>query len=90
MNNKRLYVGNLNYSVTKEELEELFKDYGEVVYSSLIKGKGFGFIELSSNEEAEKAKEELNGSEFRGRKLRIDEARPKREDRDRKFNRNRY
>ena len=78
MQGTKLYVGNLNYSVTNEQLEELFKNYGEVVSVNIIQGKGFGFVEMSSNEEAVKAKDELNGSEFEGRAMKIDEARPPR------------
>ncbi len=78
MQKSKLYVGNLNYAVTSDELQELFADYGNVVNVNVIDGKGFGFVEMSSVEEAEKAMEALNGQEFRGRTLRIDEARPPR------------
>jgi len=73
---KKLYVGNLNYSVSNEELTELFSAYGEVQQVNIIEGKGFGFVEMASPEEAQKAQEALNNTEFRGRTLRIDEARP--------------
>ena len=76
MQGSKLYVGNLKYSVTSEDLEELFSGHGEIRQINVIEGKGFGFVELSSPEEAEAAKEALNGSEFQGRTLRIDEARP--------------
>jgi RNA recognition motif-containing protein len=76
MQGSKLYVGNLKYSVTSEDLEELFSGHGEVRQVNVIEGKGFGFVELSSPEEAEAAKEALNGSEFQGRTMRIDEARP--------------
>jgi len=78
MEGNKLYVGNLSYSVTNEQLEELFKTYGDVVSVNIIQGKGFGFVEMSSNEEAEKAKDELNGSDYEGRVMKIDEARPPR------------
>ncbi len=78
MRGSKLYVGNLNYSVTNEELEELFSKYGEVRQVNIIEGKPFGFVEMSNQSEAEKAKEALNGSEFKGRTLRVDEARPPR------------
>ena len=78
MQGSKLYVGNLSYSVTKEHLEELFSDYGEVRQVNIIEGRGFGFVEMSNQSEAEKAKEALNGSEFKGRTLRVDEARPPR------------
>lgn len=76
MQGGKLYVGNLSYSVTNEQLEQLFSNYGEVRQVNIIKGKGFGFVEMSSQLEAEKAREALNGSEFEGRTLRVDEARP--------------
>jgi RNA recognition motif-containing protein len=76
MEGKKLYVGNLNYSVTNEELEELFSDYGEIVSVNVIGGKGFGFVEMASVEEAEKVKNELDESTFRGRALRVNEANP--------------
>ncbi len=79
MQGSRLYVGNLNYSVTNDELGELFSEYGEVKNVNIIEGKGFGFIEMGSANEAENAKEGLNGQEFKGRTLKIDEARPRRE-----------
>lgn len=78
MQSSKLYVGNLDYSVTREQLQELFSDYGEVRQVNVIEGRGFGFVEMSSQSEAEKAKEALNGSEFKGRTLRVDEARPPR------------
>ncbi len=72
----KLYVGNLSYSVAKERLEELFSTYGEVKQVNIIEGKGFGFVEMSSPAEAEKAKDGLNGTEFEGRTMKVDEARP--------------
>jgi RNA recognition motif-containing protein len=78
MQSSKLYVGNLNYSVSKEQLEDLFSNYGEVRQVNVIEGKGFGFVEMSNQSEAEKAKEALNGSEFKGRTLKVDEARPPR------------
>jgi len=84
MEGGKLYVGNLNYSVTADQLQELFSSHGTVKDVRIIEGKGFGFIEMSSPEEAIKAREALNGADFLGRKLRVDEARPpkKREHRD--------
>ncbi|MEW6618624.1 MAG: RNA-binding protein [bacterium] len=78
MQGSKLYVGNLSYSVTKEQVEELFSAQGEVKQVNIIEGKGFGFVEMGSQTEAEKAKEALNGTEFAGRTLRVDEARPPR------------
>lgn len=76
MQGTRLYVGNLSYSVTKEELSELFSGYGEVTQINVIEGKGFGFVEMADQADAEKAKSALNGTQFKGRALRIEEARP--------------
>jgi RNA recognition motif-containing protein len=76
MKGSKLYVGNLSYSVTKEQLEELFSNHGEVVQVKLFEGKGFGFVEMSDSTEAEKAKEALNGSDLEGRSLKVNEARP--------------
>ncbi len=76
MQGSKLYVGNLGYSVTKEELEELFSEHGEVKQVNIIEGKGFGFVEMSNSSEAEKAKEALDGSDFKGLTLKVDEARP--------------
>lgn len=79
MQGSKLYVGNLNYAVTVEELTELFAEYGEVKNVNIIEGKGFGFVEMSGQAEAEQAKSALHNTEFRGRTLKVDEARPPRE-----------
>jgi len=78
MQGSKLYVGNLKYSVTNNELKDVFSSYGEVKNVNIIEGKGFGFVEMSSSEEAGKAKDALNNTEFEGRPLKIDEARPPR------------
>jgi len=78
MQGSKLYVGNLSYSVTSEQLKELFSNHGEVKEVNVIEGRGFGFVEMSSPSEAEKAKEALNGSDLEGRALKVDEARPPR------------
>jgi RNA recognition motif-containing protein len=57
----------------------LFAGYGEVGEVRIIEGKGFGFVEMASREDAEKAKQALNGMDFEGRTLRIDDARPQKE-----------
>ncbi len=75
-NNSKLYVGNLNYSVNFAELKDLFAPFGEVKYAKIIEGKGFGFVDMASESDAERAKNELNGKDFKGRTLRIDFARP--------------
>jgi len=82
MQGSKLYVGNLSYSVTNEKLEELFSNHGEVKQVNIIEGRGFGFVEMSTPSEAESAKEALDGSDFGGRTLKVDEARPPRERRD--------
>jgi len=64
--------------VSNEQLEELFAAYGVVKQVNVIEGKGFGFVEMSSTPEAEKAKEALDAYEFKGRTLKVDEARPPR------------
>jgi len=78
MQGSKLYVGNLAHSVTSKQLGELFSNYGEVKEVSRILGRDFGFVEMSNSAEAEKAKEALNGSDFEGRTLKVDEARPRR------------
>ncbi|MBN1299564.1 MAG: RNA-binding protein [Actinobacteria bacterium] len=79
MQGSKLYVGNLTYSVTDEQLTNLFSSYGEVKQVTLIGNKGFGFIEMSNSEEAQKAKEALDGTNFEGRNIKVDEARPQKE-----------
>ena len=76
MRGSKLYVGNFSYSTTKEDIEKMFSVYGEIREVKVIEGKGFGFVEMSSPAEAEKAKEALNGTDYSGRTLRVDEARP--------------
>ena len=78
MQGSKLYVGNLGYSVTANQLQELFSTYGDVRHVNIIEGKGFGFVEMSNQSEAEKAKKALNGSDFKGRSLKINEALPDR------------
>jgi len=87
MQGSKLYVGNLPYSITKGQLQELFSSHGEVKQVNIIEGRGFGFVEMSNPSEAEKAKEALNGKDFQGRTLKIDEARPSRDREKRDFRR---
>ena len=75
MEGGKLYVGNLNYSVTSEELEKLFADYGMVKEVKIIERRGFGFVEMSEVSGAEKAVEALNGAVFKGRTMKVDKAR---------------
>lgn len=78
----KLYVGNLPYNVTEERLHEHFAQHGTVVSARIIsdkftgKSKGFGFVEMSSDQEAEKAISALNGNDFEGRNIVVSEARP--------------
>lgn len=80
--NKKLYVGNLVYEVGDEDLKNLFAPAGTVTSASIIKfrdtgrSKGFGFVEMSTEEEAQKAIDMFNGQDNQGRKLVVSEARP--------------
>ena len=76
MQGSKLYVGNLGYSVNKQELENLFAEHGQVREVRIIEGKGFGFVEMANSSQAEAAKEALDGSDFQGLTLKVDEARP--------------
>jgi RNA recognition motif-containing protein len=82
---KKLYVGNLPYSATDESLKDLFAAAGSVANASIIvdkfskRSKGFGFVEMATEEEAAKAKDMFNGTEVEGRKMIVDEARPMKE-----------
>ncbi len=79
---KKLYVGGLPYSTSEDALKELFSEAGTVETATIImdkmsgRSKGFGFVEMATEEEAKKAIETLNGKEFEGRTLAVDEARP--------------
>ncbi|NLW86351.1 MAG: RNA-binding protein [Planctomycetes bacterium] len=83
---KKLYVGNLSYSVGDAELQDLFGQYGTVESAAVIqdkmtgRSKGFGFVEMSSDSEAQAAIAALNGKDYSGRALTVNEAKP-REDR---------
>jgi cold-inducible RNA-binding protein len=86
MEGNKLYVGNLSYSVTNDQLEKLFSTHGQVQTTNVIGDKGFGFVEMKDSSEALKAKEALDGTTFEGRNLKVNEARPQRE---REYNGNR-
>ncbi|MBK1723494.1 RNA recognition motif domain-containing protein [Thiocystis violacea] len=81
----RIYVGNLPYSVTDDDLRDLFGEFGELASAEVIKdkfsgqSKGFGFVEMPSNSEADAAIKALNEAEMKGRKLTVNEARPRAE-----------
>jgi RNA recognition motif-containing protein len=82
-----IYVGNLSYEVTEEDLKEAFEVFGEVETVKVIKdnytgrSKGFGFVEMPSKAEGQSAIEGLNGKELKGRTLNVNEARPRTEGR---------
>ncbi len=82
---KKLYVGNLPHSTTENELQGLFASYGNVQSAQVIvdrdtgRSKGFGFVEMSADAEAQSAIDALNGQEFGGRPLTVNEARPREE-----------
>lgn len=76
-----MYVSNLNFQLQEEELEKIFSDFGEVVSAKIItdretgRSKGYGFVEMKSNDEANQAMSELNNKEFDGRRLSVSVAR---------------
>ena len=90
---KKLYVGGLSYDTTEDSLKDAFAKAGAVESAAIItdkmsgRSKGFGFVEMSSDEEAQKAIEMWNGKEFEGRSLTVNEARPMEERPRRDFNR---
>lgn len=81
----QIYVGNLNYRMTEDSLQELFAKYGEVVSVKIIqdrysgRSKGFGFVEMANKDDGEKAIQDLNEKEVEGRNLRVNFARPRRD-----------
>jgi len=77
MQSSKLFVGNLRYSITNEQLYELFSNYGRVVNVNVIPGKGFAFVEYASPAEAQMAADYLDGTDYDGRLLRVNEAKPK-------------
>ena len=78
-NSSKLYFGNLSYDVTSPELQEFLAAKWEVTDCKVIEGKGFAFVTFADWQTANEAKEELNGTEFKGRPFRIDNAREKSE-----------
>ena len=91
-----LYISNLSYNISDEDLRQLFADYGEITSAKVImdretgRSRGFGFVELSDDELAKKAIEELNQASYDGKVINITEARPRedRGDRGGRFNNN--
>ncbi|HGJ65401.1 TPA: RNA-binding protein [bacterium] len=84
---KKLYVGNLSFDTTDQELESIFSEHGNVTSASVVtdrytgKSRGFGFVEFVNETDAKKAKDAVDGKEFGGRSLRVDEAKDPRESR---------
>ncbi|MFC1867790.1 RNA recognition motif domain-containing protein [Thermodesulfobacteriota bacterium] len=83
-----IYVGNLSYEVTEEDLKQAFEAFGEVESVNIIKdkytnnrSKGFGFVEMNDNAEAQSAIDHLNDTELKGRALKVNTARPRTENR---------
>ncbi len=80
-----IYVGNLDYGVSSEDLQELFEEFGSVASAKVIidrdtkRSKGFGFVEMENEDEAQEAIEELDGAEYEGRTLKVNVARPREE-----------
>jgi cold-inducible RNA-binding protein len=80
---KKIFVGNLDFGVTEEQLRTLFAAHGQVDQVAVVtdrdsgQPRGFAFVEMSNDSEAEKAMQSLNGSDLAGRKLNVNEARPK-------------
>lgn len=78
-----IYVGNLSFSTSEEEIHTLFSNIGEVDTARIItdrdtgRSKGFGFVEMSDNEQAKAAIDKLNDTEFDGRNLKVNEAKPR-------------
>ena len=80
---KRLYVGNLKYTVTSEQLQEIFEQFGAVSSAQVLsdretgRSRGFGFVEMPNDDEAQNAIESLDGQDHDGRRLTVNEARPR-------------
>ncbi len=80
---KKIYVGNLNYTTTEDELQNLFSQYGAVTSTNIVmdrytnQSKGFGFVEMEADDAAEAAISALNGQDYNGRGLRVNEAKPR-------------
>jgi RNA recognition motif-containing protein len=77
MSSTKLYVGNLNYKTTDEALKQAFSPFGEVTSANVLQGRGFGFVEMATPEGADEARAKMNGTDLEGRKLIVNEARPR-------------
>ena len=86
---KKIYVGNLSYKVTEDDLKDLFAEFGTVTEINVItdretgRPRGFAFVEMDSDDEATKAIDSLNGKELQDREIVVNEARPRRDSRPR-------
>jgi len=87
MQGKTLYVGNLTSTVNRNQLKELFSGYGNVVDVKIVGDNAFGFIEMSTQVEAETAKNSLNGYNLAGAAIKVDEASPRNNNRAKGFRR---
>jgi len=82
-----IYIGNLSFDVTEEDLQKAFEAFGQVVSATIItdkfsgRSRGFGFVEMSKKDEAQAAITGLNGKDLKGRALNVNEARPRSDDR---------
>ncbi|MDR1755595.1 MAG: RNA-binding protein [Culturomica sp.] len=98
-----IYVSNLNFRTKADNLQELFEQYGEVSSANIVteretgRSRGFGFVEMPDNDQARKAIDALNNTDFEGRTITVNEARPKTDRDDRRggnrdggYNKNRY
>lgn len=81
----KMYVGNLSFNTSEGELRQMFEEFGDVASVNIItdretgRSKGFAFVEMASNASAESAMNKMNGADFQGRKLTVNEARPRTE-----------
>lgn len=88
-----IFIGNLNFTLSEDELREVFEEYGEVSSAKIItdkysgRSKGFGFVEMDDDEQANKAIEALNGSSLKGRDINVNQARERSNDDRKSFNR---
>ncbi|ANT63904.1 MULTISPECIES: RNA recognition motif domain-containing protein [Prosthecochloris] len=80
-----IYIGNLPYSITEDELRDTFSEFGQVDSANIIidkfsgRSKGFGFVEMPNDEDAEKAIDALNDTDLNGRTIKVNQARPREE-----------
>lgn len=76
-----IYIGNLNYDISEDELMDIFKEYGEVASVKIIidkysgRSKGFGFIDMPNDQEASEAMENINDTDIKGRRIKVNQAR---------------